>query len=91
MLSRKKSNTEKLKGALNVLSLIASDTAVPKNVRTDAQSIAAKLMNESQPLQVRLNSTMQLLDDMNNDPNLPLHTRTQIWQVVSLLEAAGKG
>lgn len=79
-----------LNSALNVLEMVSSDIAVPKNVRKEAQDIINRLNNKSRPLQVRLNSIMQLLDDMSNDPNIPLHTRTQLWQIASLLEAAGK-
>lgn len=79
-----------LNGAISVLETISTDTAVPKNVRKNAQDIITRLNNKAQPLQVRLNSIMQLLDEMSNDPNVPLHTRTQLWQIASLLEAAGK-
>lgn len=79
-----------LQNAIAVLETVSIDTAVPKNVRKNAQNIINRLNSEAQPFQVRLNSTMQLLDEMSNDPNIPLHTRTQLWQIASLLEAAGK-
>lgn len=82
--------TPTLQNAIAVLEAVSMDTAVPKNVRKNAQAIMARLSNGTQPFQVRLNSTMQLLDEMSNDPNIPLHTRTQLWQIASLLEAAGK-
>lgn len=86
----KKKGDSSLQNAIAVLETISTDTAVPKNVRKNAKDIIARLDNGTQPFQVRLNSTMQLLDEMSNDPNIPLHTRTQLWQIASLLEAAGK-
>lgn len=86
----KKKKDSNLQNAIAVLEAVSTDTAVPKNVRKNAQDIIARLNNGIQPFQVRLNSTMQLLDEMSNDPNIPLHTRTQLWQIASLLEAAGK-
>lgn len=89
-VATKKKGDPNLQNAIAVLETISTDTAVPKNVRKSAQGIIARLNNGTLPFQVRLNSTMQLLDEMSNDPNIPLHTRTQLWQIASLLEAAGK-
>lgn len=86
----KKVDGKSLQNAIIVLESVSKDTAVPKNVRKSAQDIMSRLSHGTQPFQVRLNSTMQLLDEMSNDPNIPLHTRTQLWQIASLLEAAGK-
>lgn len=85
-----KGDGKSLQNAIIVLEAVSKDTAVPKNVRKSAQDIVSRLSHGPQPFQVRLNSTMQLLDEMSNDPNIPLHTRTQLWQIASLLEAAGK-
>ncbi len=90
-VAAKKKVDPNLQNAIAVLEAVSTDTAVPKNVRKNAHDIIARLNNGTQPFQVRLNSTMQLLDEMSNDPNIPLHTRTQLWQIASLLEAAGKG
>jgi uncharacterized protein (UPF0147 family) len=44
------------------------------------------LNNESEPLFLRAASSISILEDISNDPNLPLHTRTLIWNLSSQLE-----
>jgi uncharacterized protein (UPF0147 family) len=37
-------------------------------------------------MDVRATSAILILDDLANDPNIPLHGRTLIWNVISQLE-----
>lgn len=74
----------------NLLDDVSQDNAVPRNIRKNAQLISAKLKQTELAFPVRLNAAVSLLDEMSNDPNIPLHSRTQLWQVASLLEAEGK-
>jgi len=36
--------------------------------------------------EVKLASAVHILDEISNDPNMPLYARTQIWNIVSQLE-----
>jgi hypothetical protein len=35
---------------------------------------------------VRAANAIGALDEVSQDPNMPLHARTKIWQVLSMLE-----
>lgn len=35
---------------------------------------------------LRISTAISVLDDIINDPNMPMYTRTQIWNIVSMLE-----
>jgi hypothetical protein len=35
---------------------------------------------------LRTSMSISILEDLSNDPNIPLHTRTLIWNVASQLE-----
>ncbi|HLD48861.1 MAG TPA: UPF0147 family protein, partial [archaeon] len=37
-------------------------------------------------MDVRINTAISLLEEISNDPNIPIYTRTQIWNIVSMLE-----
>ncbi len=77
--------------AMSILEEICKDPAVPRSVKKRVEEAISRLHPASQrPLLVRINSCSSLLDDINNDPSVPPHTRTFIWQVAGLLEAAGK-
>jgi len=69
---------------------VASDRTVPRNIRTRCEECIKILQDESQGLDIRINSVISTLDEISNDPNIPMYARTQVWNIVSLLEAAQK-
>ena len=36
---------------------------------------------------VRVSEVIARLDEISNDPNIPVHARTLIWEILSKLEA----
>ncbi|HET6399418.1 MAG TPA: UPF0147 family protein [Candidatus Thermoplasmatota archaeon] len=68
------------------LEMLMEDTSVPRNIRKAAEQIKSLLSGGSEPLDVRKSRAISLLDDMANDPNIPLHGRTLVWNVMSQLE-----
>ena len=42
-------------------------------------------------MDVRCAGAINILDDLANDPNIPLQARTLIWQIISQLETVAKG
>ena len=71
---------------MNSLSLIEEDTSVPKNVRAKIKDAVSLLLDENgKSTALKIDQVMQQLDELNDDPNVPSYTRTQIWSVVSTL------
>lgn len=68
------------------LDLIINDRTVPRNIRKVAEDAKALLNDEKQPIDLRLGTAIHMLDEITNDPNMPIYARTKIWNVVSLLE-----
>lgn len=77
---------EKLQQIISVLEQLAEDTSVPRNIRRGAVECRERLQRREEALDVRTASAIFKLDDMANDPNIPLHGRTLIWNVISQLE-----
>ena len=76
---------EKINEVLAVLEEIMGDATVPKNVKLHLQtSIQALRMNGE--LSLKISRVMNELDEIANDSNVESYTRSQIWNVVSLLE-----
>ena len=72
---------------VKLLAQIIEDRTVPRNIRSAAEEAKKDLTeNTSQTWDIRLSSAISLLDEIINDPNMPMHTRTQIWNIVSMLE-----
>ena len=73
-----------------LLDEINDDRSVPRNIRSSVQEAKESLDDISQDLEIRISNAISLLDNISNDPNLPIYTRTQIWNVVSMLEVINK-
>ena len=72
---------------VKLLAEIIEDRTVPRNIRAVAEEAKKDLTeNSSQTWDIRLSSAISVLDEIINDPNMPMHTRTQIWNIVSMLE-----
>ncbi|MCD6371363.1 MAG: UPF0147 family protein [Candidatus Aenigmarchaeota archaeon] len=78
---------EKLEQAVMLLDQIIEDRTVPRNIRENSQKAKENLLDESLELSVRIDKAIQLLDEVSEDPNIPVYTRTQVWNVVTLLES----
>ena len=73
-----------------LLDEINEDRSVPRNIRTSVQEAKDSLNDTKQDLEIRISNAISVLDSISNDPNLPIYTRTQIWNVVSMLEVINK-
>ncbi|WP_400208471.1 UPF0147 family protein [Candidatus Methanomassiliicoccus intestinalis] len=75
-----------LKQIVDVLDQLADDTSVPRNIRRGANDAKEKLLRQDEALDVKAASAIFILDELANDPNIPLHGRTLIWNIISQLE-----
>ena len=70
---------------VNSLNDIQKDASVPRNVRTKIDAIISTL-KEGTELPIKVNKSLNELDELANDVNLQAYTRTQIWNIMSVLE-----
>ncbi len=69
------------------LASIESDLSVPKNVRLKIKTAMDILKDEQEKnIDLKIDRSLQELSNVVDDPNVPQHTRMQIWNVVSQLE-----
>ncbi|MCK4883381.1 MAG: UPF0147 family protein [Candidatus Diapherotrites archaeon] len=78
---------DKLKSMIAFMSEVGEDNSVPRNIRRTVNEAKDKLKDENEELLVKITSAIYLLDEISNDVNMPMHTRTQIWSMVSGLES----
>lgn len=81
---------DKVKQIADYLDSLAEDNSVPRNIRKGAADAKTKLLNTSEAMDVRATSAIVILDELANDPNIPLHGRTMIWNVISQLETISR-
>ncbi|GEM_PF-58338 len=68
---------------------VMADNSVPRNIRSAVEDAKNKAMEKckEEDKGVAIGTAIYLLDDISNDINMPQHTRTEIWQIISELEA----
>ncbi len=76
---------KQIKDIIEVLTELGEETTIPRNVK-DRVDNTVKFLKEKTELKIRVNKALHELDEIADDPNLQAYTRTQIWNVVSLLE-----
>jgi len=77
--------TEDIKNVIDLLSELSEDTSIPKNVREKTDKIRI-FLKEDVDVSIKVNKALNDLDEIGNDNNIEPYTRTQIWNIVSLLE-----
>ncbi|ASI99424.1 UPF0147 family protein [Thermococcus celer] len=65
---------------------VVQDTVVPRNIRRAAEQAIEALLDESREPAVRAADAIAILEEVSEDPNMPMHTRTIIWEVLGALE-----
>jgi uncharacterized protein (UPF0147 family) len=80
-------NEEAFNRVNDILQHIMEDTSVPRNIRRAAEESRDILNKEDNEPTVRASTVISILDEISNDPNIPIHARTLIWNVLSELES----
>ena len=78
---------QKIDEVLGVLQEVMDDQTVPRNVKTRLETSIQTLKNGSEELSIRVDKVIQDLDEIANDTNTQSYTRSQIWNILSLLES----
>ena len=77
---------EKRDKAVQILEAVANDVGTPRNIRRIAKAAADELFNEKYAPAVRAANAIEMVEEIINDPNMPVFTRTQLWMAISILE-----
>ncbi len=74
-----------ISGILDALLELEQDSAVPRNIKDKIQRTIVTLQGD-EDIPIKVDKALQELDDVADDINLQAYTRTQIWNIVSMLE-----
>jgi len=70
-----------------ILKHIMENSTVPRNIRRAAEESHQILNGQDEDETVRASAVILILDEISNDPNIPIHARTLIWEILSKLES----
>ena len=77
---------DQMKEIIDLIQELQDDSTVPRNVKNKLQDMQTELSDESGDLSLKVNKILSDVEEIANDINLPMFTRTQIWNLTSLLE-----
>ncbi len=73
-----------------ILEEMIEDTSIPRNIRRSITHAKETLVDKEKPLDVRVASAIFELDEIANDPNIPVHGRTVVYMAMGKLETLSK-
>ncbi len=76
---------KQIKQVIETLTELREDASIPKNVKLKIEGIIVSLKGGTD-LSIKVDKALNALDEIANDTNMQSYTRTQIWNIVSLLE-----
>ncbi len=78
---------EELERVCEKMENIMEDNSIPRNIRKGAEECTELLLESDDELDVRIASSIFKLEELADDPNIPLHGRTLVWNIISELES----
>ncbi|MFX0012572.1 MAG: UPF0147 family protein [Candidatus Hermodarchaeota archaeon] len=89
-MPRGKEFTEEILDAFQKVELLLNgmikDRGVPRNIKRVAQRGIDELQREDDTPAVLASNVMYMITDLSQDANIPFHSRTTIYRIISLLE-----
>jgi len=78
----------KVKDVMETVNEIMEDPSLPRNIKANLECIM-NVLKDAKPKDIKLKADKCIhdLDDISSDVNLQPFVRTQLWSVVSMLEA----
>jgi len=70
-----------------MLQAMIEDPMIPRNIRRAAEDTLKILNDENKSLSLRAASALSKIDEVSSDSNIPMHARTRVWEIASILEA----
>jgi len=81
---------ERIQNILDALQELMSDTTVPRNIKSKVEEVINILkQDDKEEYSMKINKALSALDEISDDTNLQAYTRTQLWNISSMLEMLG--
>ena len=65
---------------------VMTEHSMPKRVNNTLDKIKKELLQTEEDLVVRATSAIYSIEDISNDVNIPMHTKTVLWDITGMLE-----
>ena len=85
METEKNEQEETITEIIEVLSELLDDVTVPRNIKTKVQSLIDALKG-ADDITLKVSKVLHELESVGDDINLQPYTRTQLFNIISMLE-----
>lgn len=76
----------KIQAIIDMIDNVLEDTSVPKNIRKALADAKVRLRGSEETI-VKVSAAIYFIEPVSEDVNMPAHARTQVWSIISALEA----
>ena len=76
---------KELQDLLELMQEVMEDHSVPRNIRSTVEEARQKVSGKEHKIE-DFSTAVYLMDDVSKDLNIPSHTRTDIWEIISRME-----
>jgi hypothetical protein len=76
----------RIKQAIEVLISISRDPLTPRNIRKATKEAIDTLQTRNFSPAIRAANAISILDELSQDPNMPVSTRVKLWRAISFIE-----
>lgn len=76
---------QKIADMIELITELQDDSTVPRNVK-DKLVLCLDCLQEGCEMSLRIDKVRGVLEEVSEDANLQSYTRTQIWNITSMLE-----
>ncbi len=77
--------SEKVTDIIQALQELEEDSTIPKNIKLKIVDTIS-LLHEETDMSIKVSRALQTLEDLTDDVNIEAFTRSQIFNIVSMLE-----
>lgn len=77
----------KISDVIEAIQEVMDDSTVPRNVKNKLEGCADVLKNGKEEMPLRVDKVIQELTEIANDQNAQSYTRSQLWNILSILES----
>jgi uncharacterized protein (UPF0147 family) len=79
-----------VKAVISKIDEVLADYSMPKRIKLVLSQIKSDLGKNQKDVDVAITTSIYTLDEITNDVNVPMHSKTVIWDIISELEALKK-
>jgi uncharacterized protein (UPF0147 family) len=76
-----------LEAVLGKIDETSQDYSMPRRVKAVLKKVGEDLKKKDQDMSMRITTAIYGIEEVSGDINIPMHAKTQLWDIISDLES----